>query len=111
MSKIRILMLDDDNHTPCYVLENSYWSDANSLMKNVLCKPHTLEYEIKEIRLIELNTGLYYEDMSAEEMFDKVDDYRINKPSGFGLTEDEYEKRLKAFNFLWETPEEVLYVW
>ena len=109
MSKIRILMLDDDNHTPCYVMENRYWSNANSLMKEVLCKPHTLEYEIKEIKLIELNTALYYENMSAEDMFDRVDDYRINKRNG--LTEDEYEKRLKAFNFLWETPEEDLYVW
>jgi hypothetical protein len=81
-------------------------------MKEVLCKPHTVEYKIKEIPLIYLDLTLTHEGMSVEEMFDRVDDYQININDHrvFKLTDEGIRKREIAFDFFWNTDEEVLYV-
>lgn len=110
MSVIPVLALNDDNHSICYVTRNGYWSDADSFMKEVLCKPHTVEYKVKDIPLIYLNTMLVCDGMNIEEMFDRVDDYRIANYRD-RLTEEDLKKREIAFDYLWNTEEDLLYVW
>ena len=107
---IPVLALDDDNHSTCYVTHNGYWHDADSFMKELLCKPHTVEYKIKNIPLIYLNTMLVYDGMTTEEMFDRVDDYRIADHRD-EMTEEDLKKREIAFDYLWNTEEDLLYVW
>ena len=111
MTVIPVLKLNDDNHSPCYVTRNGYWSDADSFMEKVLCKPHTVEYKIKDISLIYLNTMLVCDGMTIEEMFNRVDDYRINNREEDRMTEENLKKREIAFDYLWNTEEDLLYVW
>ena len=110
MSVIPVLALNDDNHSICYVTRNGYWSDADSFMKEVLCKPHTVEYKVKDIPLIYLNTMLVCDGMNIEEMFDRVDDYRIADHRD-RMMEEDLKKREIAFDYLWNTEEDLLYVW
>ena len=110
MSVIPVLALNDDNHSICYVTRNGYWSDADSFMKEVLCKPHTVEYKVKDITLIYLNHTLVCDGMNTEEMFDRVDDYRIADRRD-RMTEEDLKKREIAFDYLWNTEEDLLYVW
>ena len=110
MSVIPVLALNDDNHSICYVTRNGYWSDADSFMKEVLCKPHTVEYKVKDITLIYLNHMLVCDGMNTEEMFDRVDDYRIADHRD-RMTEEDLKKREIAFDYLWNTEEDLLYVW
>lgn len=111
MTVIPVLALNDDNHSICYVTRNGYWSDADSFIKKVLCKPHTVEYKIKDISLIYLNTMLVCDGMTIEEMFNRVDDYRINNRKEDRMTEEGLKKREIAFDYLWNTEEDLLYVW
>ena len=112
MNIVPVLKLDDDNHSPCYVTENGYWCDADSFMKNELCKPHSVEYKIKTIEYIYINPDLEYEGVKATTMFDRVDDYRINDgimEGARGLTYEQYVNRKIAFDFFWNISEEDLY--
>lgn len=112
MDIVRVLKLDDDNHSPCYVTEYGYWCDADSFMKNGLCKPHSVEYKIKTIKYIYIDPNLEHEGVKATTMFNRVDDYRINDgimEGARGLSYEQYLNRKIAFDFLWETSEEVFY--
>jgi hypothetical protein len=108
MTVIPVLALNDDNHSVCYVTRDGYWFDADSFMEEVLCKPHTVEFKIKYINLIYLNTTLEYKGMNVKEMFYRVDDFRIKYQDE--LTREDLEKREIAFNYLWNTEEDVLHV-
>ena len=48
--------------------------------------------------------------MNIEEMFDRVDDYRIADHRD-RMTEEDLKKREIAFDYLWNTEEDLLYVW
>ena len=54
---MRVLMLDDDNHTPSYHCEDTtMWYDANEFIK-WLTKPNTTSflYEVKQLYLIDVD--------------------------------------------------------
>lgn len=104
---IPVLKLDDDNHEPCYVTLDNYWSNADCFINDVLCKPHEEIYSIKEILGVWLKEqNVPYED-SLFAKFDRVDDHRILYPGR--LTEEELEKRKEAFWFFYRTSKEELY--
>lgn len=98
MSAIRVLMLDDDNHTPSYHAEDtSHWHDANHFIKH-LTRPHTviIPYEVRIIRLIDVEIDTEETDIDIEHMFDIV------YWNGRGYSFEEYQE---AFNILWKYSE------
>lgn len=102
---VPVLELNDDNHSPCYVTQGGYWYDAESFMTDVLCKPHTVEFKIKNIIYVDLNEKLNYEGMDAFALFCLLD----HRPDWENMTQEQIERRQKAFDFFWYTDEEVLY--
>ena len=102
---IPVLELDDDNHSPCYVTQGGYWSNAEEFMNEVLCKPHTVEYKIKKIILVDLREDIEYKGMGWEEMFGHLE----HRPDWKNMSYEKFQKRQDAFDFFCETPKEELY--
>lgn len=102
MSKIQVLALNDDNHSKSYVTRGSHFGDATDFMKNCLLKPHTLEYEIREVYICDPQGELAK--MDEDEflyMFDLLD---LTNDPGKLFQEDEtkWKNREIAFNLFWE---------
>lgn len=100
MDAVRVLMLDDDNHTPSYHAEDtSHWHDANHFIK-YLTRPHTviIPYEVRAIRLIDVEIDTEETDIDIEHMFDIV------YWNGRGFSSEEYQE---AFNILWKYSEDI----
>lgn len=102
---IPVLALDDDNHSPCYVTQGGYWNNAEEFMNEVLCKPHTVEFKIKPITLVYLDDKINHEGMDIWNLFGALE-YR---PDWTNMTQEQKDRRQKAFDFFWQTSEEVLY--
>ena len=102
MSAIRVLMLDDDNHTPSYHGEDtSSWHDANHFIK-WLTRPHTviIPYEVRKVALIDLDIDLAETDpdLDINHIFD------IIYFNGRGYSSEEYQE---AFEILWKMSEDI----
>ena len=102
MSAIRVLMLDDDNHTPSYHAEDTTsWHDANDFIK-WLTRPHTvvIPYEVRAVHLVDLDVDLseINPDIDINHMFDIVDF------NGRGHSYEEYQE---AFEILWKNSEAI----
>ena len=102
MNAIRVLMLDDDNHSPSYHAEDTcHWHDANHFIK-YLTRPHTviIPYEVRKVALIDLDTDLSKidPDIDIGHIFDIV------YFSGRGYSFEEYQE---AFDILWKNSEEI----
>ena len=102
---IPVLELNDDNHSPCFVTQGGFWYDAEEFMRDVLCKPHTVEYKIKHIALVELDDKINVDGMDIWALFGALD----TRPNWENMTQEQRDKRQKAFEFFWNTSEEVLY--
>lgn len=99
---IRVLMLDDDNHSPSYHAEDtSNWHDANHFIK-YLTRPHTviIPYEVRKVALIDLDIDLSETDPDIDigYIFDIV------QFCGRGHSFEEYQE---AFDILWKNSEEI----
>lgn len=72
MVTLRILGLDDDNHSPMWVCENgTVFGTAKEIM-SFLAKPHDVQYEIKMFALTDnwSEELLQYEEDQVNDMFD-----------------------------------------
>ena len=102
---VPVLELNDDNHSYCYATKDNYWYDSQEFMEKVLCKPHTEEYKIKHIALIELNSDIRVDGMDIFALFSALD----TRPKWESMTQEQRDRRQKAFDYFWNTSEEVLY--
>ena len=96
---IRVLMLDDDNHTPSYHCEDTTsWHDANAFIK-YLTRPHTviIPYEVRQVRLVDLDPDTLEEDINDIERYFDIVDF-----GGRGYSFEEYQE---VFNILWKYSE------
>ena len=94
---IRVLMLNDGDHTPSYHMEDTTnWYDANDFIK-YLTRPRTLNisYEVRQIHLFDFE----FSSLDIEQYFDIV----IN----FDSRAYSFEEYQKAFNILWKHSEEI----
>ena len=109
MSKIQVIALNDDNHSKSYVTRGSHLGDAAKFMKECLLKPHTLEYEIREVYICDPQGELA--ELDEDEflyMFDLLD--LTNDPGKlFKENETVWQDREKAFNLFWENGDEWRY--
>lgn len=101
---IPVLKLDDDNHSPCYVTRDDYYSDVDCFMSKALCKPHSTEFKIKEIRLIYLNENLIHDNFTMLELFDKLDNFDFKN-----MSKERSIERENAFDYFWNTNLKILY--
>lgn len=76
MATIRILGLDDDNHSLCFVGEDgTHFSGAKALVE-MLAQPHDNAYEVKVFAIVdkwsdELSA---YDECKVDDMFDFLED-------------------------------------
>lgn len=94
---IRVLMLDDGDHTPCYHAEDTAnWYDANAFIK-YLTRPRTtiIPYEVRQVRLADFE----FSSLDIERYFDIVIYFDSRSYS--------FEEYQKAFNILWKHSEEI----
>ena len=106
MSKIQVIALNDDNHSKCYVTRGSYYSNMSVFAKECLLKPHTIEYEIREVYICEPQGELAK--LDEDEflyMFDLLD---LTDDPGklFKENETAWKNREKAFDLFWENGDE-----
>ena len=102
MSAIRVLMLDDDNHTPSYHAEDTTsWHNANHFIK-WLTRPHTviIPYEVRAVRLIDLDIDLSEidSDIDIDHIFDIV---------YFNGRDHSFKEYQEAFEILWKNSEAI----
>ena len=109
MEKIKVLCLNDDIHSNCYVTRGSYYSDMASFTKECLLKPHTCEYEIREVypcypsgKLAELAEDelLYLFDLLA---------ITYNPAELFKENPERWQERENTFDLFWENADEWRY--
>ena len=109
MSKIQVIALNDDNHSKCYVTRGSYYHHMADFAKECLLKPHTVEYEIREVyicdpgeKLAELTEDefLYLFDLLAV-TYDPAELFKENH--------ERWKNREIAFDLFWENGDEWRY--
>ena len=99
MSKIQVIALNDDNHSKVYVTKGRYLGDAANFMKECLLKPHTYEYEIREVYLCEPQGELA--ELDEDEFLYRFDLlYSTYNP--FQSIDADWEYREKTFDLFWE---------
>lgn len=75
MANIRILGLDDDNHTPMFVGEDgTSYTTAKELIE-MLAQPHQNTYEVKMFAIVDDLSGelTAFEDVVVDHMFDALE--------------------------------------
>ena len=53
METIKVLCLNDDNHSNCYVTRTSYHHDCAQFAKECLLAPHNYQFEVRQIDLVD----------------------------------------------------------
>jgi hypothetical protein len=109
MSKIQVLALNDDNHAKCYVTRGSYFHNACQFMQECLLKPHTVEYEVREVYLCEPNGDLA--ELTEDEFLCLFDDLacNYNPDELFKTNKAQWERREFAFDLFWKNGDEWRY--
>ena len=102
---VPVLELNDDNHSYCYASKDGFWYNAEEFMEKALCKPHTEEYKIKHIALIELDEEINVDGMDIQDLFGALE----FRPDWENMTQEQRDRREKPFDFFWNTPEEEMY--
>ena len=102
MSKIQVLALNDDNHSKCYVTRGSYYSNMSIFAKECLLKPHTVEYEIREVYICEPNGKLA--ELTEDEFLYLFDLLAVTYDPAelFKKKPEQWKNREIAFDLFWE---------
>ncbi len=109
MSKIQVIALNDDNHPRTYVARGCHFGDAADFMKEYLLKPHTCEYEIREVYICDPQGELAK--MDEDEflfMFDLLD-LTKDIEELFVKNHQKWQIRETAFDLFWENGDEWRY--
>jgi len=109
MSKIQVIALNDDNHSKCYVTRGSYYHDMAAFAKECLLKPHTCEYEVREVYLCDPSEKLA--ELTEDEFLYLFDLLAIEYDPGKLFMEDleRWKNRETAFDLFWENGDEWRY--
>lgn len=100
MEKIQVLALNDDNHATCFITRGSYYSNAAKFMEECLLKPHTIEYDVRFVYLLDLEGD---EDTMLN-IFDQVA-CEYQPETLYKRDKEKFFAREKAFDYLWEIAE------
>ena len=71
MDKLRIIGLDDDNHSPCFLCEEGTRFETYKELVDFLCKPHDCSIEVRMFAIVDpLPIGCGLADYEMEEIDD-----------------------------------------
>lgn len=109
MSKIKVIALNDDNHSKCYVTRGSYYHDMADFAKECLLKPHTVGYEIREVYIYDPSGKLA--ELTEDEFLYLFDLLAITYDPAelFKESPERWENREIAFDLFWENGDEWRY--
>lgn len=109
MSKIQVIALNDDNHSKCYVTRGSYYHNMAAFAKECLLKPHTCEYEIREVYICDPSGKLA--EFTEDEFLYLFDLLAITYDPAelFKENHERWENREIAFDLFWENGDEWRY--
>ena len=96
MNTLRILGLDDDNHSYCWVCEDGTRCETTKEMMELLAKPHESRVELKLFAIVEewSEELQAYDDYLVDDMFAFLEGVAI-QPEGMSFEE--------IFNLFWES--------
>lgn len=100
MNSIKVIALNDDNHSKSYVTLGSYYSNCADFMKHCLLNPHTVTYRVKEVYICDPQGELA--NMSEEEfqrLFDLLDQDPVTL---YQRDQERWEERNAAFELFWK---------
>ena len=102
MAKIQVVALNDDNHSRSYVTADRHLGDAADFMMQCLLRPHTDEYEVREVYICDPLGKLA--ELTEDEflyMFDLLD-CNTDVPALQREHPEVWKNRQIAFNLFWE---------
>lgn len=99
-SRVKVLALDDDNHSVCFVTTGSYYSNAANFMQECLLKPHATLYEVRQVALCDFDIKDIDVD-TFEHWFDLLA-CTYNPADLFMKDEKLWREREKAFDYFWK---------
>ena len=110
---IKVLALNDDNHSTVFITRGDYYSNAAVFMKECLLKPHDSAYIVKYVHLCDFGYSkplpAWAADEKIDEMFDSL--YMCSNPAQlFMKNELRWHEREQAFDFFWMFGEDDFYV-
>lgn len=100
----QVLVLNDDNHSSCFVTRTAYYSNVVSFMRECLLNPHHITYELRQVHICNPADELMALYDNNEDVF--INDFdrlactytdEIDK-----LTKEENSARIKAFQRFWD---------
>ena len=102
MDSIKVLALNDDNHSKSYVTLGTYYHDCADFVKKCLLKPHTVTYEIREVYICDPSDELATMD---EDEFLRLFDLlacTYDPAELFEQDQKRWEERNRAFELFWK---------
>lgn len=105
---IKVLALNDDNHSKCYVTKWDFFSDCATFAKELLLAPHTETYEVREVYICDPQGELAnWDEEKFCDMFSLLDGC---SPDELAERDPEkYRLRQEMFEIFWENGEEWRY--
>ena len=106
---IKVLCLNDDNHSNCYVTRVDYYHDCAQFVQKCLLKPHNYTYEVRQIDLVD--PPLAFSDMDEDEFMRLFDLLACNYDMDelFKKNPKAWSEREEVFELFWEQGEEWKY--
>ena len=108
MDKIKVLALDDDNHSRAYVTLGSYFSSCAAFIRECgLLNAHTTSYDVREVYICDPQGELATMD---EDEFIRLFELLEQDPVKlFQCSPEKWEERNKAFELFWRNGDEWRY--
>ena len=100
---VKVLKLDDDNHTPCYVTISEYYHDADNFIGRLLAQPHNTYFKIREVLLVEAE---WPDEDEFIHIFDTVA-CEYDPMKLFNTDKERWLERKENFDKLWEIGEDI----
>lgn len=109
MDSIKVLALNDDNHSKCYVTRGSYYHDMADFAKECLLKSHTCEYEVREVYLCDPSEKLA--ELTEDEFLYLFDLLALTYDPAelFKTKPEQWKNREIAFDLFWKNGDEWRY--
>lgn len=107
MSKIQVIALNDDNHPECYITRGSYYHNMTHFVKECLLKPHTVEYEIREVYICDPLGELA--ELTEDEFLYLFDLLSLTRDPAklFKEEPEQWKNREIAFDLFWKNGDEL----
>ena len=105
--KIKVLVLNDDNHDKAYVTISKYYGNCANFAKECLLQPHEDEYEMREVYICDPQGELAA--MDEDEFICAFELLEQDPMDLLAKRRALYNQRRKMFDLFWKNGEEWRY--